>query len=80
MPPVRSSASAYHTYIVALVLSFSVIMPMCFYYTKKKLVYITITAFFNYQPFFYLKYTKSNIYFSCNVCLVSENKYIFLFY
>jgi hypothetical protein len=39
----------------------SEIMPIYSYYTKKGLVYITITALSNYQLSFYFEYTKLNI-------------------
>ena len=47
-------------------------------YIKKGLVYITITALFSCQSFFYLECTKVNTCLLCNVRLVSLNKYIFL--
>ena len=78
MPFIRSLASTYCFYIVALILLLGKIMPIYFYYTKKKLVYIIIIALFSYQPFAYFKCTKLNIYLSCNVQSVSDTKYIFL--
>ena len=48
MPPIRSLASKYYTYIITLILLLGVIMPIYSYYTKKKLVYVTITAIFSY--------------------------------
>ena len=48
MPPIKSLASACHTYIVALILLLGEIMPIYSHYTKKKLVCVTITAFFNH--------------------------------
>ena len=47
MPFIKSLVSEYYTYIVALILLFSVIMPIYSYYTKKKLICVIITAFFN---------------------------------
>ena len=44
---IRFLAFEYYTYIVALILSLSVIIPIYFYYAKKKLVYIIITALFS---------------------------------
>ena len=46
---------------------------------KKKLVYIIIIAPFSYQPSFYIKYTKLNMYLFCNVRSVSDAEYIFAF-
>ena len=76
MPFIRSSASKCRTYIVSVILLLSEIMPIYSYYTKKKLVYITIAASSSYQPSFYLKYTKSNIRLSCNIKLVLDIKYL----
>ena len=50
MPFIRSLVSKYYTYILILILLLGVIMPTCFYYTEKKLAYITIAAFSSYQP------------------------------
>jgi hypothetical protein len=47
MPPVRSLASKYYTYIVSLIFSFSEIMPTYSYYAVKELVYIIIIAPFS---------------------------------
>ena len=44
MPPVRSLASKCRTYIVAVILSFSEIMPTYSYCVLKGLVYIIIIA------------------------------------
>ena len=59
MPFIRSSASKYCAYTVALILLLGVVIPICSYYAEKKLVYIIITALSNYQPSFYSKYIKS---------------------
>ena len=48
MPYIKSLISERRTYIVLLILSLSVIMPIYSYYTKKKLVYITIITPFNH--------------------------------
>ena len=74
MPPIRFLASKCFTYIVAVILLLSEIMPIYSYCTKKKLVYITIAAFFNCQPFSYIKCIKSNIYLSYNIKSVSNAK------
>ena len=44
MPPIRSTASKRYTYVIVLILSLGKIMPTYFYYAKKRLVYIAITA------------------------------------
>ena len=48
MPPIRSLASAYHFYIVVLILSLGEIMPLYSCCAEKKLVYITIAALSGY--------------------------------
>ena len=48
MLPIRSTASERYTYIMALILSLSKIIPTYSYYIKKGLVYITITAPFSH--------------------------------
>ena len=76
MPPIRSLASV-HCVLLAISISLnSEIMSPCSHYTKKGLVCITIIAFFSRQPSSYIKCTKSNIYLSCNVRLVSNAKYL----
>ena len=80
MPSVRSLAfkrAVYRFKLVAIILLLGEIMPTYFYYMEKGLVYIIIIALFSHQPFFCVKYTKLNIYSSCNVCLVSNAKCIF---
>ena len=77
MPFIRSLASVYYILLAASISLNSEIMSPCSYYTKKGLVCVTITAFFNRQPSFYSKYTKANTYSLCNVRLVSTNKYTF---
>ena len=79
MPFIRSLVSKHRAYTVAVILFFGEIMPSCSYCEEKKLVYITIAALFSCQPSFYIKYTKFNIYLSCNIKLVSNTKYIFAF-
>ena len=80
MPSIRSSAFECHTYTVILILSLSVIMPICSYYTKKKLVCVAIIALFSRQPSSYSKYMKLNIYSSCNIKSVFNAKYMFFIY
>ena len=63
---------------MAVILLFSEIMPSCSRYKEKKLVYIIIAAPFNRQPSFYIKYTKLNIYLSCNIKSVSNMEYLYL--
>ena len=45
---IKSLVFKYYAYKVALILLLGVIMPMCSYCAKKKLVYIIIAAFFNH--------------------------------
>ena len=75
MPSIKFLASKRHAYIIAVILLLSKIMPIYFYYILKGLVYIVIIAFLSRQPFFYAKYTKLNIYLSCDVRSVSNAKY-----
>ena len=67
MPFIRFLASKRRTYIVAVILSLSEIIPMCSRCAKKKLVCVAIIALFNYQPSSCFKCTKSNIYLSCDI-------------
>ena len=78
MPPIRSLASKRRTYTVAVILLLGEIIPSYSYYKEKKLIYIIIIAPFSRQPSFYIKCTKSNMYSSCNVKLVSNAKYLYL--
>ena len=80
MPFIRSLVSKHHAYIMAVILLLGEIMPFYSYYKEKKLVYITIIAFFSYQPSSYIKYTKLNIYLSCNIKSVSNAEYLYLIY
>ena len=80
MPPVRSSASKRRACVVAVILLLSKIMPTCSCCVLKGLVYVVIIAPLGRQPFFYTKYTKLNIYLSCNIRSVSNAKYIYLIY
>ena len=80
MPSVRflvSKRLAYCFKLVAVILSLGKIMPTYSYYAEKGLVYITIIASLSYQPFFYIKYTKSNMRSSYNIYLVFNAKCIF---
>ena len=70
MPFIRSLASKRHTYIVAVILSFSKIMPTCSRCAEKGLVYIIIIALSSRQPFFCVKCTKLNIHSSYYIYLV----------
>ena len=78
MPFIRSFTSKRYTCVVAVILLLGKIMPTYSYCVLKGLVYIAIIAFFSRQPFFYIKCTKSNMCSSCDVCLVSIAKCIFL--
>ena len=75
MPPIRLLASEHCTYIVAVILLLSEIMPSCSCYKDKKLVYIIIVTLFSHQLSFYVECTKLNIYLSYNVILVSNAEY-----
>ena len=77
MPFVRSLASkrfAYYFKLIAVILLLSKIIPACLHCGEKGLVYIIITALFSRQPSFYIKCTKLNIRFSCNICSVSNTE------
>ena len=74
MPFIGSLASKCHTYIVAVILLLSEIMPIYSYCVEKKLVYITIAAPSSCQPFFCIECIKSNIRLSCNVKSVLDTK------
>ena len=80
MPPIRSLASKCCAYTVAVILLLNKIMLLCSRYVDKGLVYIIIIAFFSRQPSSYIKYTKLNMYLSCNVRSVFNTKYIFIFF
>ena len=80
MPRIRSLASERRTYAVAVILLLGEIMPSYSYCNEKKLVYIIIIAPFSHQPSFYFKYTKSNIYLSCNVRSVSNAECLYFIY
>ena len=76
MPSIRSSASKHRAYTIAVILLLGEIMPSYSRYEEKKLVYIIIIAPASHQPSFCVKYTKLNIYLSCNVRSVSNTKYL----
>ena len=80
MPLIRSLAfkrAVYYFKLVAVILLLSKIMPTYSYYMLKGLVYIAIIALLGRQPSSYIKYTKLNIYLSCNIRLVFNIKYAF---
>ena len=80
MPFIRSSTfKRCALLITSIFLNREIISPY-FYYAKKGLVYIIIISFFNRQRFFYLEYTKANIYLLYNIRLVFLNKYISPYY
>ena len=64
---IRSLASKYCTYIIAVILLLSKIMPTCSCYAKKKLVYIIIIAPFSRQLSFCSECTQLNIYLSYDI-------------
>ena len=75
MPPIRSLVSERCAYTVAVILLLGKIMPSYSCYEEKKLVYIIIIAPSGYQPSFYIKCTKLNIYLFYNIRLVFSTKY-----
>ena len=80
MPSIKFLVSKYTTYcfkLVAVILLLGKIIPSCFCYTEKGLVYIAIIALFSRQPFSCVECTKLNIHLSYNICLISNDKYIF---
>ena len=77
MPFIRSLASIYYILLAVFISLNSEIMSPYSYYTKKGLVYITITALFSHQPSSCFKCIKANTYSLYNMYLVSTNKYIF---
>ena len=77
IPPIRFSAferTAYYFKLITIILSLNKIMPTCFRYIEKGLVYIAIIAPLGRQPSFYTKYTKLNMRSSYNIKLVSNAK------
>ena len=80
MPPIRLSMSKRYTLLTTSIsLDGKIISPYS-YYAKKGLVYIIITDPSGYQFSSYTKCTKLNTCILCDVCLVSLNKYAFLYY
>ena len=77
---IRSLASEYRTYIVAVIFLLSEIIPTYSRYVLKGLVYIIIIAFLGHQFFFYAKCIKLNMRLSCNIRLVFNTKYAFFIY
>ena len=80
MPPIRSLASIYCVLLATLISLNSKIISLYSCCIKEGLVYIIIITPSNYQPSFYLEYTKVNTCFSYNIYLVSNNKYIFILF
>ena len=78
MPFIKSLASKRRAYVVAVILSFSEIMPTYSRCVLKGLVYIIIIAPLGCQPSSYAKYTKLNMRSSCDIRLVSITKYAYL--
>ena len=76
MPFIRSLAFECRVYIIATILLLGEIMPIYSCCTKKKLVCIIIITPSGHQPFFYIKYTKLNMYLSCNIRSVSNAEYL----
>ena len=80
MPFIRSSAFKRRTYIVAVILLLSKIIPTYSRCVLKGLVYIIIIALSSRYPSFYIIYTKLNIYLSSDIKSVFNTKYIYLIY
>ena len=78
MPFVRSLAFKHRALLILIIISLSEIMPLCFCYIKKKLLYITIAALSSHQPSFYFKCIKVNIRSLCNIHSISNAEYAFL--
>ena len=77
MPFIRSLASMRCVLLAASIsLNGEIISPYS-YYTKKRLIYITIITSFSCQPFFYSKCIKANTCSLYNVRLIFTNKYMF---
>ena len=80
MPSIRLSVSERCALLTTYISLNREIMSLCFYYTKKRLIYIIIINPFGRQPFSYAKYTKLNTYILFNMHSVSLNKYISFYY
>ena len=80
MPLVRSLAFKRRACVIAVILSLNKIMPTCFRYMLKGLVYIIIIAPLGRQPSSCTKYTKLNIRLSCDIRSVSNIKCACLIY
>ena len=78
MHPVRSSASKRRAYVVAVILSLGKIISTYSHCVLKGLVYIIIISLFSRQPSSCTKYTKLNMYLSCDIKLVFNAKYVCL--
>ena len=63
--------------LVAVIFLLSEIMSTYSCYIEKGLVYIIIIAPLDYQPSFYTKCTKLNMYLSCDIRLVFNTKCMF---
>jgi len=77
--PLLLQAQCY-TYTVAFILLSSEVILLYSHCAKKGLVYVVIIALSSYQPSFYSECTSINMQSSYNVCLVSNTKYIFLYF
>jgi hypothetical protein len=60
---------------IALILLIGIVIGPYSYYLERGLIYIAIIAPSSCQPLSYSKCTKSNIYSSYNIYLVSNGKY-----
>jgi len=73
--PLASSSTAFRSYTVAAILSFSEIMlSPCSWYAKEGLVCIALASPLSWQPSSCLECTKANIQLSYNVRSISNAK------
>jgi len=74
------SQSQCHAYIVAFILSSGEVILLYSRCAKEELVYVVIAALSSRQPSSCSEYTSVNMQSSCNICSVSNAKYIFYIY
>ena len=68
----------YYTYVIAVILLLSEVMPLCSYCVERGLIYVAIAAPSGRQLSSYSKCTSSNMWSSYDVYSVSDTKYVFL--
>jgi len=78
MPPLRLlSSTIRRAHVVTVILLLGEVILLYSYYVEKGLVYIAIAALSSRQLSSYSKCTSINMQLSCNICLVSNIKYIY---